>query len=241
MHSSGGLVGWRVGGELSIKHVQNLWCTALPLRVEPEGPLSDEGIGWIVGRSTDWWALCILRTADSWTGVEAAVSRGSGNKTIETVRLNVLPVSAWVYTCRESLIFWKVKTMWPCYRQVLTCYCRCSWWFSVVLGCRPKCFYAIYSKTIVYGVHMNLQAYIFRVVSSFVWIIFTKIGPEDQTNGQDCQLFWRAVCVHFVAKPSPVSWSLIIILSLPTDPIWAAKNRWVWPKTTFKAVIQQLL
>ena len=36
-----------------------------------------------------------------------------------------------------------------------------------------------------------LQADLIRVVSYFVWIItsiLTKIGPEDQTKAQDCQL-----------------------------------------------------
>ena len=48
-----------------------------------------------------------------------------------------------------------------------------------------------YSKVIVYSVCMNLQVDFVWVVSSFVWTItsiLTKIGPEDQTKGQDCQL-----------------------------------------------------
>ena len=38
---------------------------ALPLRVEPECPLSDEGTEWIVGRSTE--SMGLMYSADSWT------------------------------------------------------------------------------------------------------------------------------------------------------------------------------
>ena len=41
-------------------------------------------------------------------GFEAVVSRGSGNKTIEAVRLNFLLVGT--YECRESLIFWNLES-----------------------------------------------------------------------------------------------------------------------------------
>ena len=92
---------------------------------------------------------------------------------------------------------------------------------------------------------MNLQVDFVRVVSSFVWpitSILTKIGPENQTEGQDPQLqmdrlFWRAVSVCFPAKchqyHDHVAVIPTILTLLKSHLVQAAKIRLVWLKANF--------